>query len=161
MTKPNKPTKPLETRVQQQHRDDVNINNIVKKYIGGSLPSGNPLTPMYMDISGYPTYHEMLNITTKAEQDFMQFPAKIRSQFGNKAENLINFISDNKNREKAQELGLIPKPEPEEGPGYNQPVGTKIVPAKPTQQDLAFQANQKILEQIEELRKTLTPEESK
>jgi len=100
------------TKVQQQYKDEVDINNIVRKHVqNGQLPVGNMGVPMYIDTSGMPTFQEMMNITISAQQNFMKLPAKIRGRFENDPALLVEFISNEKNREEAVELGFIPEPE--------------------------------------------------
>ena len=62
---------------------------------------------MYGDISGLPTFKQMMDITSNANQNFMKLPAKTRSRFHNDTNELVEFISDEKNYDEAVELGFI------------------------------------------------------
>lgn len=97
------------TPVQQQHKKDVDINNIVRRLGVGEIPNVNKATPMYVDNSEMPTYQEMLNIVVQHEQNFASLPAKIRAEFHNNAEELVTFLSNPENKEKALELGFNPE----------------------------------------------------
>lgn len=94
-------------QVQRQYKDDVDINNIVQKSLRGLQPTINGKIPMYGDISGIPTFKEMMDITSKANQNFMKLPAEVRGRFHNNTTELVEFISDEKNYDEAVEMGFI------------------------------------------------------
>ena len=104
---------PEKSKTQQEFKDEVNINNIIKKYKSGQvvthIMSG---MPMFDDVSELMTYQEALNLQIKAGQNFAKLPSKVRAYFGNKPKNLIEFMNDSNNRDKAIELGFIDKPKP-------------------------------------------------
>ncbi len=104
-----KEKKMSKSRVQQNFKKDADINNIVKKYKSGQIDQVNPAQLMYRDVSGIPTFHEMLNIVTEANANFLRIDPEIRQEFENKPEKLVEFMSDPKNQERALELGLIKK----------------------------------------------------
>lgn len=92
---------------QQQFKDESDINNILRQFnITGLLPE-SPLSPRYGDFTGIVDYHSALNAVIAAEDGFMTLPADIRARFHNDPENLINFLSDDKNKDEAIKLGLV------------------------------------------------------
>lgn len=99
-----------ESMTEQAHRDEVNINTIVRKYHRtGFMPTyGN--MPTYGDFSETGTYQEALDQCRAAEQQFMTLPSPIRKRFRNDPGELIQFLSDPENAVEAQELGLVKAP---------------------------------------------------
>ena len=92
---------------QQHFKDECDINNILRQFnITGLLPE-NPLSPRYGDFSGIKDYQSALNAVIAAEDGFMTLPADLRASFQNDPENLINFLDNPDNKDKAIELGLI------------------------------------------------------
>jgi len=104
------------TKVQQNMKEGADINNIVAKFRNGVSPILDHREPKYLDLSNLGSFHEMQNHVKKAEQTFMSYPSKIRKRFDNKPAKLIEFLSDEKNRTEAEELGLIYKPAVEPTP---------------------------------------------
>lgn len=92
---------------QQHFKDECDINNILRQFnITGLLPQ-SPLSPRYGDFSGITDYHSALNAVIAAEDQFMALPAEIRARFQNDPEALINFLSDDANKDEAIKLGLV------------------------------------------------------
>jgi hypothetical protein len=61
-----------------------------------------------------------------AEEAFMAMPASVRSRFHNDAGELVNFVSDGRNREEAVKLGLVV---PASVPVVPAPVRVEVVSA--------------------------------
>lgn len=99
----------LEPSMTEQHfKDECDINNIVKQYsVTGVLPSGNR-QPLFGDFVGIPQdYAEYKSVMDEAQARFMELPATVRKEFGNDPMALLQFVSNESNREKAISLGLI------------------------------------------------------
>jgi len=95
------------TRAQQHHKDECDINVILERFgKTGQLPV-NAISGTYGDFSGVHDYHTALNTLIAAESEFESLPATIRKQFANEPANLIEFLNDPKNKDKAIELGLV------------------------------------------------------
>lgn len=101
-----------QSRTQQHELPDSDIQKIVARSIEtGILPERRELT--YGDLR-VNDYKEALDKVTRAQQDFDELPSKLRDRFRNDPKELIQFLSDSKNREEAEQLGLIhPKQPPE------------------------------------------------
>jgi len=111
-------TCPEPTLAQQNFKDECDINYIVRQFgLTGELP-GKPLSPQYGDFTGVLDYHSAVNAVLAAQDDFMELPAQMRSRFNNDPAELIDFLSNEGNREEAIKLGLVAKPisEPSETP---------------------------------------------
>ena len=101
---------PEGNRTQQQFRDECDINVIVKRFgLTGELPS-NFRAPMQGDFSDIGDFQSAMEAVRNAEEAFMQMPAALRARFENDPGRLIDFLSDEKNRDEAVNLGLVNKP---------------------------------------------------
>lgn len=95
---------------QQSFKDECDINIIMERFGRGVTPPENFKTPQYGDFTGITDYQSALNAVMEADDEFMSLPANIREQFRNDPQQLLEFVADENNREKAIELGLIKKP---------------------------------------------------
>jgi len=110
------------TRAQQHHRDECDINVILERFgKTGQMPV-SAISAQYGDFSGVVDYHTALNTLIAAESEFDALPAKLRSMFANEPANLIEFLNDEKNKDKAIELGLV---NPPITGSFNEPVEVK------------------------------------
>jgi phage internal scaffolding protein len=121
------------TKTQQQFADEVDVNNIMRKYQQtGELHHLNLKAGRYEDLTGLTDYQEMLHAVKHAEETFNALPSDVRNKFDNNPQQLIDFLGDSNNRDEAIRLGLVNK----------------------TQTD-------PILSELQNLNKNLTPKESK
>lgn len=96
--------------VQQQFKEECDINTIVKRFgLTGELPE-NLNFPKSGDFTGVTDFHTAMNVVRRAEEEFMELPAELRSRFGNDPGTLLAFLEDPKNKEDAIKLGLVNKP---------------------------------------------------
>lgn len=110
---------------QQSFASECDINTIVKRFgVTGELP--NVVPAQYGDFTGVTDYQSALNAVREAGVGFMSMDADIRAHFDNDPAKFVAFVSDEKNRSKAQELGLVMAPIPA---GDVKPIGG--VPADP------------------------------
>lgn len=92
---------------QQHQKDQADINYILEQFnVTGILPI-SPISPQYGDFTGVGDYQSAMNAVIAMEDEFMALPAGIRSRFENNPELLLDFLSNEKNREEAIKLGLI------------------------------------------------------
>lgn len=95
---------------KQSFANEVDINQIVARFSKtGLLPTFNG-QPFYGDVSEIGDFQEAMNVVASANELFNQYPAEIRERFGNDAGQLIEFLSDENNRDEAIALGLVVKP---------------------------------------------------
>lgn len=81
----------LPSRVKQEFKDEVNINNIMAKARRGVPPRLNPRTPMYGDFTAGPrTYQDAFEIVSRAEEGFSQLPLEFRREIDNDPRNLFS-----------------------------------------------------------------------
>jgi len=97
------------SRVQQNLRDETDINRIMAKYERtGILTHVNRYAGEYGDFSGVPDYKSGVERVLAAEEMFMSLPAKIRDRFGNDPGNFIDFATDRGNIDEMRKMGLAP-----------------------------------------------------
>ena len=96
---------------QTQWTDICDINKIMEDVKQTGRLRVNPVAANYGDFSEVGTYREAVEQIRKSEDQFMQLPAELREHFKNDPENLVNYLQDPQNTEKAQDLGLVNKPE--------------------------------------------------
>lgn len=99
-----------EPMTQQQFTDDVDINNIVNRFLATGFI--NPLLiregqPLFGDVSTVFEYKEALDYINEAKTMFEELPAKIRDRFENDPFKLLEFVADDKNYKEAYALGLV------------------------------------------------------
>lgn len=96
-----------ESRTEQHHANEVNINQIVSRYRKtGVLPPSTRIES-YGDFSEVRDYHSACNHVREAQAAFMMLPSSIRSRFKNDVGALLAFLEDPENRAEAQRLGLV------------------------------------------------------
>lgn len=107
-----------ESRTRKEFLQESDINRLVKRYQEtGSFY--DPVTslkgaknkPFFGDFTNIPDYQEALNIVIDAQDRFASLPSSLRDRFNNDPQALIDFVMDDKNREEAIKIGLIPEPE--------------------------------------------------
>ena len=93
---------------QQQFHDASDINQIMKKYHAtGMITHLNQKKGAYLDLSSAKDYQQSLDLVIEAQRSFMTLPSETRARFQNDPQQLISFLSDDKNREEAIKLKLI------------------------------------------------------
>lgn len=113
------------SRTEQNHKNRVDIKQIMSKARNGITPSFNPHQARYGDFTQATDFQEMSNRVIQARNEFMSLPSRIRKRFNNDPGLLIDFLADEDNYQEALELGLV-KPRPVE---ESQPEATEGVPA--------------------------------
>lgn len=121
----------------QADMEAADINKIMARYQKTGVlvdDFGVQRQPTFGDFSELHDYHEMLIAVRNAERVFGTLPAATRNFFKNDPQELINFLDNPENDDKAVELGLkqrVDKPivkQPAPGdPGYTPPVAVPPV----------------------------------
>lgn len=98
----------LPTKTQQQFKEQVDVNNIIRKYKQtGAITHLNTRKGVYMDCTAIPDYQVALNTINQANSAFMELPAIIRARFQNDPAQLLEFLKDPQNKEEGIKLGLL------------------------------------------------------
>lgn len=123
------------SKTKQNQKEESDINNIVRKFgLTGQLPS-NVKMPQYGDFTEVTDYQSALNQVISAQTAFMAMPAEIRKRFHHDPQELLEFVSDERNRQEAEKMGIVIKREVEVKTGE-----TVTPEAKPKGEPAASQA---------------------
>jgi len=91
---------------QQHMKDEVDINNIVKRYTQtGELPTRN-LPPIQTDFGQVGSFQQALDLVIQAREAFQAMPAEVRTRFGNDPGRFVDFCSNEQNRDEMRKMGL-------------------------------------------------------
>lgn len=92
---------------EQHHKDELNINNILKKYSVNRLNEFvRNNEPTYDDFQDIDLHTAMIRIES-AKKTFMELPSSIRKEFNNNSHEFYKFVGDPNNVDKMREMGLM------------------------------------------------------
>lgn len=95
------------SKTQQNFRDTVNVNTIMKKaHKTGVLPVLGDI-PHFADYSNVTDYQDSLNKVMAIDVLFAELPSGVRTKFGNDPDAILKFLNDPKNDAEARKIGLI------------------------------------------------------
>lgn len=111
-----------EGRTKQSHKDETDINAIMKRFEKtGMVDFITTHEPKYGEITALDFRESMQNVA-QANEMFADLPAKVRDRFENDPAELLEFLDNPANREEAVLLGLV---EPQKEPNPATPVPGK------------------------------------
>jgi len=114
----DKEGKVLPGRTKQSHKDECDINYIMRKFEKtGQLPDMIKSNPSYGDFSNVPDYQAALGMVEHAKEQFNALSAKVRARFNNDPSQFLAFATDPRNGAEMVKLGLAkarPKAKPVE-----------------------------------------------
>lgn len=94
---------------EQSHKKECDVTNIVKKYDKtGLINHISKFEASFGDTTGA-DFKTAQDLVTNAMSLFNSLPSEIRNEFDNSPQNLLQFMENPENRDKAIELGLINK----------------------------------------------------
>ena len=100
-------------RVEQSHKDEVNINNIIKRHGMDLIAKTAALQQFTYDNNPNNDFQETMNAILKAKESFASIPSEIRKRFDNSPAKFMDFIHNPDNKDELVELGLAQRvPEP-------------------------------------------------
>lgn len=100
---------PEDSLTVQSELESTDINVILKKFgVTGQLPAVR--APMSGDFTGIEDFQSAAQAVREAEARFLELPADVRYRFANDPQRLLDFVSDDKNRDEAVKLGLVLPP---------------------------------------------------
>ena len=97
--------------VEQSHKDEVNINNIVKRHGVDLIAKTAALQQFTYDDNPNNDFHETMNMILKAKDSFSSVPSEIRKQFDNDPAKFMDFIHNGDNQQQLIDWGLAKAPE--------------------------------------------------
>lgn len=110
------------SKTETSHTKQVNINSIMKKYFKTGLLQQRE-GARYGDFTTVTDYQEAVDRVLQANDQFMELPSEIRTMFSNDPGILIDFVNNPANKQKAQDLGLLPPDGPRFGQDGQTPTG--------------------------------------
>ena len=111
--------------VEQSHKDEVNINNIVKRHGIDMLQKIAAMQQPQWDNNPSNDFQESMEIVTKAQQTFEQLSSDVRKKFNNNPAEFMDYVQNPENQNGLISLGLasrIPETLPIQVEVTNQPV---------------------------------------
>lgn len=134
--------KDVPSMTEQAHRDEVSIHHIMRKFKKtGVITHVAAYGGTYMDYSNTPDYREAQTIIADAKSLFESVPSHIRAAMHNNAQEFVEFMQNEENREEIEAFGLStshlpPKEEttlplPTPGEVVKPPVASPNAPQEP------------------------------
>lgn len=97
--------KPVYT-TEQSHEPECNINSMLYKYKRtGIMPNMATVPPIFGEMTGI-TLKEAMDRINTIKTKFMELPAELRDKFDNDPGKVLDFLSDEKNKDEALKLGI-------------------------------------------------------
>jgi len=93
-----------DTYVQQQFKEDADINNIIRRFGIGQLPVVHE--GVYGDFTGITDYRSAVAAVARAEEGFMRLPAEARDRFGNDPGKFLEYAEQVSEAELIEVCGL-------------------------------------------------------
>lgn len=93
---------------KQSYAEEADINVLVRRF--GILDAAPAVPFPEMDFTGAVDYHTALNMVRGAEEAFGDLPALVRQRFDNDPGKLLQFVTQDENRDEAVKLGLVNAP---------------------------------------------------
>lgn len=95
-----------ESRTRQSSADEMEINNIIRRYIRTGTAPVTGATPTYGDFSSALSYHEALSRVRQAQADFMELPAEVRKVADNDPGKFVELLADPEQLQRMIDQGL-------------------------------------------------------
>jgi len=118
------------SKVQQQYKNQNNVNHIMKQHARGINPTGQ-LQDQYLDLTEMPDPIEALNASARLKGYFSHLPPKTRQRFSHDPKELALFLQDPQNQDEAIKLGLAPPRVPIKAPKEPAPIKVMMVNPEP------------------------------
>lgn len=100
-----------EIRVEQSHKEEVNINNIVKRHGMDLIAKTAALQSFTFDDNPNNDFQETMNMILQAEKSFSSIPSEIRKKFDNDPAKFMDYLHNPDNKDQLIEWGLAKAPE--------------------------------------------------
>lgn len=97
---------PEPTRAVQDHKEDADINTIVRNFgVTGKLPDVVRV-PSYGDFDGISDFREAVEAVRAAEESFLLLPSDLRARLDHDPQRFLEYVQDPRNLEEMRKLGL-------------------------------------------------------
>ncbi len=94
------------SKTKQSFRDESNIDIIMARYVKTGLIDHFAVHGGEYGFASSVSFHEAMNVVTKADQMFDALPAKARQKFHGDPGEFLDFVQNPENAEEMRELGL-------------------------------------------------------
>lgn len=85
------------SRTQQSHKEDADINVIVKRFKSSGMVPQKRLPPEFGDFTGVVSYQDAQNRIRAAQEAFDALPWQVRARFNNSPGAFVEFATDEAN----------------------------------------------------------------
>jgi len=97
-----------ESLTKQAHRDDCDVNNIVRRWQQTEVDPRDPKRQgQYLDVSSIPDYADSVLRLNAAYDIFGSLDAKTRKSFNNSLGEFINYANDPNNVDSLVKMGVL------------------------------------------------------
>jgi len=94
------------TLTQQHSKDEVDINNIMARYVKtGVIDHVNKFQGQYTE-NRETDFHTAQNIISRANSMFLELPSQVREKFHNDPGAFVEFVENPDNHDKLYEMGV-------------------------------------------------------
>lgn len=95
------------SRAVQDHKDECDINTIVRRFgLTGQLPTG-VRAPAYGDFTSVDSYHSAVTAIASAREAFDAMPSGLRDRFHNDPMEFVEYCLKDENRPELEKYGLV------------------------------------------------------
>lgn len=95
-----------ESRTEQSHKNECDINNIISKYDRtGLVTHRNEYRGQY-GFASQQTFEDAMLVVARAQSMFNDLPAKVRDRFNHDPGQFLKFVQDDKNADELVKMGL-------------------------------------------------------
>jgi phage internal scaffolding protein len=98
-----------ESKVRPEFKDEMDLNNILKKYQTRDIPEHLKRQGVFADYSSYTDLGQHLENIQSVQERFDMLPSSTREKFQNDPIQMLTFLQDANNDEESISLGLKPK----------------------------------------------------
>lgn len=122
------------TLTQQHSKDEVDINNIMKRYRKTGVIDHVAKHEGQYGVHNSIDYHEGMNVIAQANEMFAELPSQVRKEFQNDPAQFLDFVENPENIPKLHEMGLTKTPMslPSDDPApHSTPVQPGKTPSEP------------------------------
>lgn len=98
-----------ESRTQQHHKDETDINLIVNRFKDTSILEHLNQNPLQYGEATSQTFTEAMHTVSAAQNQFSELPSEVRRYFQNDVAIFLDAASDPEQKKLFQDFGLLPE----------------------------------------------------
>jgi phage internal scaffolding protein len=97
-----------ESKVRPEFKDEMDLNNILKKYQSRDIPEALKRQGVFADYSSFKDLGQHLENIQSVQERFDLLPSATREKFQNDPVQMLDFLQDSNNDAESVKLGLKP-----------------------------------------------------